>query len=127
MNKSNISHSKVKRRVFKLKDGSIYIGRFPDNDIKISDRYVSGKHLQLRKRGNKIFIRDLESTNGTFINGEQIKPHTETLVKEGSTIIIGTSVICLGEQSSEDVLALLDSIYSSEEFNDTTMVTLKLE
>jgi pSer/pThr/pTyr-binding forkhead associated (FHA) protein len=127
MNKSNISHSKVKRRVFKLKDGSIYIGRFPDNDIKISDRYVSGKHLQLRKRGNKIFIRDLESTNGTFINGEQIKPHTETLVKEGSTIIIGTSVICLGEQSWEDVLALLDSIYSSEEFNDTTMVTLKLE
>jgi hypothetical protein len=47
-------------------------------------------------------------------------------VKEG-TIVIGMSVICLGERSSTDVLAILDSIYSSKGFRGTSPVILKLE
>ncbi|SNX54615.1 FHA domain-containing protein [Thermoanaerobacterium sp. RBIITD] len=49
------------------------IGRADDCDIVIENPYVSSKHAMIRKKGNKYVIQDLNSTNGTFVNGNRIK------------------------------------------------------
>ena len=54
-------------RSFDLKGDTIYIGRSPDNDLQIKDRFVSRKHLRIFRKGSKYFIEDLRSKNGTFI------------------------------------------------------------
>jgi transcriptional regulator with GAF, ATPase, and Fis domain len=59
---------------------------------------------------NKYFIRDLKSTNGTFVKGKLISSGIEFEVKEGVAISIGRSVLCLGKALSDDVMAFLDSI-----------------
>jgi pSer/pThr/pTyr-binding forkhead associated (FHA) protein len=87
-----------------------YVGRSADNDIPVKDKFVSRKHLKIQRRENKYFIEDLKSTNGTFVNGKQIRPGVEYEVSEGLPIAIGMSVICLGETSPEDILAFLNSI-----------------
>jgi pSer/pThr/pTyr-binding forkhead associated (FHA) protein len=62
------------------------IGRVDDNTFQIAEPSVSSHHCEVHLRGNEIFIRDLNSTNGTFINGEKI---TEGTLKPGQTLRLG--------------------------------------
>ena len=110
MTKLYVMGGKEEHRSFDLQEETVYIGRAPENDIQIEDKYISRKHLRLQKRGNKYVIKDLNTKNGTFVNGKQISPDDLFELGEGHTIVIGMSVICLDEGSSEDVLAFLDSI-----------------
>ena len=62
-----------------LKVGSIIpirsdltIGRKNTNSIPILDKHVSGSHAVISIKNNRLFIEDLHSTNGTFINGKQL-------------------------------------------------------
>ncbi len=112
-------------RSFDLKGDTIYIGRSPDNDIQIKDRFVSRKHLRIFRKGSKYFIKDLESKNGTFINGKQIPSGVEFELKEGLTIAIGMSVVCLDKESSEDVVSFLKSIRVSRDISKEVGVSAK--
>jgi len=94
---------------FDLKDDETYIGRSPDNDIQIKDKSVSRNHLKLIRKEDEYFIRDLKSTNGTFVDGEKISSGIEFEVSEGIPITVGKSVICLGEECLEDIQAVQDS------------------
>lgn len=51
---------------------SVTIGRSPKNDIVIDDRYVSSCHVEIRRRGEDWELRDVGSTNGTYIDGERV-------------------------------------------------------
>lgn len=73
------------------------VGRSPENDIQVRDNFVSRRHLKITRRDEKHFLTDLDSKNGTIIDGKQISPGIETEVPEGLPIVIGMSVICLGE------------------------------
>jgi PAS domain S-box-containing protein len=75
-----------------------YIGRGPDNHIRIRDRSISGRHLRLFRKDNLFFLEDLKSTNGTFVNGVMIAPNQEVEVKEGNPIGLGNSLICLDRE-----------------------------
>lgn len=112
-------------RSFDLKGDTIYIGRSPDNDIQIKDRFVSRKHLRIFRKESKYLIKDLESKNGTFINGKQIPSGVEFELKEGLTIAIGMSVICLDKESSEDVVSFLESIRLSRDISKEVGVSAK--
>ncbi len=59
-------------QIFNLEHRVVNIGRRSDNDLVIGDPRVSRYHAQLRAQGGKYHIFDLESTGGTFINGERI-------------------------------------------------------
>jgi pSer/pThr/pTyr-binding forkhead associated (FHA) protein len=62
------------------------VGRVDDNLFQIAEPSVSSHHCEIHRRGSEIFIRDLNSTNGTFINGEKI---TEGVLKPGQTLRLG--------------------------------------
>jgi pSer/pThr/pTyr-binding forkhead associated (FHA) protein len=62
------------------------IGRVEDNTFQISDPSVSSHHCEVHLRGGEILIRDLNSTNGTFINEARI---TENVLKPGQTLRLG--------------------------------------
>jgi len=81
---------------------TIHIGRSPENDIQIDDSSVSRKHLIVRWKLNKPFITDLESKNGTIVNGKRIPSGHEIEVKEGIPIGIGKTVIALGRVCLDD-------------------------
>ncbi len=53
--------------------GGITIGRSDDADVKIVDRFASGIHARVHTRGNAYFVEDLESTNGTYLNGADLR------------------------------------------------------
>ena len=62
------------------------IGRVEDNLFQIAEPSVSSHHCEVLLRGSDVVIKDLNSTNGTFINGEQI---TESVLKPGQTLRLG--------------------------------------
>ena len=62
------------------------IGRVEDNLFQIAESSVSSHHCEVLLRGSDVVIKDLNSTNGTFINGEQI---TERVLKPGQTLRLG--------------------------------------
>jgi two-component system, NtrC family, sensor kinase len=99
-----------KGRKCEVDKDAIYIGRAPENDVQIKDKSVSRVHLNVVKKGNKYFITDLKSKNGTFIDGVRIGSDMEYEVKEGMPVAIGKTFFCLGKAYPDDVLAVLDSI-----------------
>jgi len=109
MTKLYILDGPNKDQSFELKSVSTLIGRAPDNDIQIKDKSVSRNHIKLIRKGDEYFIRDLKSTNGTFVEGERISSGVEFEVSEGLLITVGKSVICLGEECLEDLQAVDDS------------------
>jgi len=66
------------------------IGALPDNDVVIDDGFVSSFHAQLFLRGERLFVRDLDSTNGTFIGDVRV---VEAEVPVGSTLRFGKAMM----------------------------------
>ncbi len=62
------------------------VGRLPDNDIRIDNAAVSGHHSLLINILNDSFLEDLNSTNGTYVNGKLIKKHA---LQHGDVITVG--------------------------------------
>ena len=115
---------------FDLEGDTIHIGRSPDNHIRLKDKHVSRKHLKILRKGERYLIKDLESKNGTFLDGESISPEIESELTEGIPIVIGMSVICLGEGCMEEVKAFLDSMDVSKvhkEISETDTAILELD
>ena len=75
------------------------IGRLPDNDVRIDNPAVSGHHSLIINILNDSFLEDLNSTNGTYVNGKLIKKHA---LQHGDVITIGHHQLRFSdEQASE--------------------------
>ena len=59
-------------RTFKIGDRPLIIGRSPDVEVVINDTNVSRRHAELWRTSDGVAVRDLQSTNGTFVNGHRI-------------------------------------------------------
>ena len=62
------------------------VGRRPYNDVVIDNLAVSGEHAVLQMSGNEVYLEDLNSTNGTFVNGKAIK---KQLLNDSDMVEIG--------------------------------------
>ena len=62
------------------------LGRRPYNDIVIDNLAVSGEHAVLLMTGNEVYLEDLNSTNGTYVNGKAVK---KQLLQNSDTVEIG--------------------------------------
>ncbi len=73
-------------RVYEVAQAAI-LGRLDTNDIPVKDGKASREHAKIYKQGEQYAIVDLNSSNGTFVNGEKI---TKRILKSGDEIEIGT-------------------------------------
>jgi pSer/pThr/pTyr-binding forkhead associated (FHA) protein len=73
-------------RTHELKAEKTTIGRLEDNDFSIPEASVSSHHCEVLLRGNDVVVRDLNSTNGTFLGAERV---TEIVLKPGQVLRLG--------------------------------------
>src|SRR5215471_3950405 len=69
----------------------IIIGRSSDLDMVLVEDMVSRRHAKISSTEAEVYIQDMGSTNGTFVNGEKIAGRA--LLHEGDRILVGTSII----------------------------------
>src|SRR5213078_932453 len=73
-------------RSHELKIEKTTIGRLEDNSFQIAEQSVSSHHCEVLLKGDDVLVKDLNSTNGTYINGEKI---TEKVLKPGQILRLG--------------------------------------
>jgi len=75
------------------------IGRKADNDIQVDNLAVSGHHARIIKILNDYFLEDLDSTNGTTVNGSPVKKHA---LRDGDVIDIGKHQLRFANESEDE-------------------------
>ena len=73
-------------RTFELNVDRTTVGRVEENTFQIADNSVSSRHAEILRQGSEILVRDLNSTNGTYINGEKI---SEAVLHPGQILRLG--------------------------------------
>lgn len=86
------------RRRVPLGPEPLAIGRDPENDIVLDDRRVSRRHAEVRLRLGRYTLYDLQSTNGTFVNGRRI---AEVVLSDGDSVIIGGTELVLRQEAGD--------------------------
>ena len=95
---------------FEIDQEETFLGRAPDNHIQIVDQSVSRTHAKISKRDDRYFIEDLESQNGTYLNGHPIGPGFQLELKEGDFVALGNIIMSLGPPYAEDGMVTQYSI-----------------
>ncbi len=80
-------------RVYDHLPTPVTIGREEGNDIQLNDERVSRYHIKIQEDHDKLVLTDLESTNGTRVNGEEIQLR---ILRHGDMITLGRSVLLFG-------------------------------
>ncbi len=70
--------------------GGLSIGRSKESDVQIDDRYASGLHARVFERGGHHYVEDMNSTNGTLLNGAELQGEAELI--DGDTVQIGDTI-----------------------------------
>lgn len=86
---------------FELEEGTTSVGRDSANQIQLHDTEVSRRHADLRRQGNSLFVTDLASSNGTYVNGKRIDTHE---LASGDRLQIGSTLMLFtgpGESASD--------------------------
>lgn len=65
------------------------LGYLPENDIVVPDDYVSGAHARIDREGDAYLLRDLNSTNGTRVAGQELTPYVPHRLKDGDLFELG--------------------------------------
>lgn len=86
--------------------GTSTVGRRADNTIVLEQFGVSAHHAEIEVRGGRVVIRDLASSNGTFVNGDRV---TDAALAPGDRILIGSVMIVLQEALSDRILLRVGS------------------
>lgn len=92
-------------RVFEDLEAPVTIGREEGNSIQLNDERVSRYHVKIQEDHEKLVLTDLESTNGTKVNGEDIQLR---ILRYGDMITVGRSVLLFG--SREQIASRLDKV-----------------
>lgn len=87
------------------------VGRLPDNDVRIDNPAVSGHHSLVINILNDSFLEDLNSTNGTYVNGKLVKKHA---LQHGDVITIGHHQLRFVDDDKEE--------HDSDEFEKTMVI-----
>lgn len=88
--KVTVFSEKLQGQTFVLNQQTTQLGRAPTNEIVVPDPCVSGRHCVFEIRDDGVWIRDLNSANGTYVNGQSV---TECILRSGDVIRCGTSVV----------------------------------
>ena len=108
MTKISVFENEVPQKTVNLKVGAVSIGRSDDNDIHLKDSTVSSQHAKIVTYFEASYIEDLDSTNGTFVNGKRVQKH---ILNPGDVISVGTHTL---KVESEQVTADVNGSFADE-------------
>ncbi len=106
-------------QLFELPRGRLHLGRSWEADVRVDEEAVSRRHAELTWRGDRLFVKDLGSTGGTYVDGARV---SERVLRDGSQLDLGARVafrvrllsmrerdalFCLREQAMYDPLTRL--------------------
>ncbi len=92
---------------FRLDDSLVTIGRGTANTIQLHDTEVSRDHVELVRREDKFVLKDLGSSNGTFVNGRQIREHE---LASGDQVQLGRSLLLYTGVTDDRLEDLADKV-----------------
>lgn len=92
-------------RVYEHLPTPVRIGREEGNDVQLNDERISRYHIKIQEDSGKLVLTDLESTNGTRVNGEDVQLR---ILRFGDVIAVGRSVILYG--TKEQIVGRLDEL-----------------
>src|SRR5688572_32653396 len=88
-----------KGKLYDIQDSPLTVGREDNQVIQILDQGVSRTHAEIFRLGGLCFVRDLNSTNGTFVNNIKV---TEKALKPGDEMLIGRTIQAFEDRIVED-------------------------
>ncbi len=88
----------IKGQIHPIPLGTTRIGRGETNDLRMDDIKASRFHAELRAMGGKMEIVDLNSINGTFVNGDRLTPDQPRSLQQGDEIIFARTKFTVGRQ-----------------------------
>ncbi|MBI2761376.1 MAG: FHA domain-containing protein [Chloroflexi bacterium] len=95
-----------------LQDNIAHVGRAIDNDIVLSNGYVSSYHLEAWPQDNGLAVKDLGSRNGTSVGGRRLEPHQVVVVGRDAVLQLGPEITLSAQQIFEKLRAApQESIY----------------
>ncbi len=86
-------------RALRVGEGPLHVGRASGNDLELTDRAVSARHLRLEPCGRGLLLRDLGSINGTLVNGVRVET---AFVQAGAHIRLGRTDLHVVERDARD-------------------------
>jgi pSer/pThr/pTyr-binding forkhead associated (FHA) protein len=92
-------------RVFEHLSTPVHIGREEGNTVQLNDERISRFHIKIQEDQGKLVLTDLESTNGTRVNGEDVQLR---ILRYGDVIAVGRSVLLYGTR--EQIVGRLDEL-----------------
>jgi signal transduction histidine kinase/pSer/pThr/pTyr-binding forkhead associated (FHA) protein len=105
-----VIQGKDQGRRFELKDSVLGLGRDVANSIQLHDTEVSRRHAEIRQQGDSYTLIDLNSSNGTFVNSEQVN---DRVLRSGDRVQIGRTLMIFTaseDQSSGDLASAVDIV-----------------
>src|SRR5262249_40763868 len=110
--------------IFPLLVEEIWVGRDQTAGIFLEDRSASRRHCLIRREGAQFKVVDLESRNGTFVNG---LPVTERRLEDGDEIRIGNSLFTFDASAGDEIPVSTCVTLQDERFAHGTTVVLQSE
>ena len=108
----HVINGRFERTEFPLEEDVVLVGRSPETHIRLNDLSVSRSHMKILRRGDGYRILDLESRNGTWVDGRRIEPNIEVPVTDGQHISVGNILVTIGR------------IYETEGLTDQYLIDL---
>ena len=109
-------------------DKSLSIGRSDSNDLVLATSQISRQHAKINRIGEQLYVQDLGSSNGTFINGERIS--TEAHALQATDELAFADLVFLVVNAPVDALdgdSFLDGLQDIENFTPTTDIHTQTE
>ena len=78
----------LKGSTYELGEEALSVGRDSTNAVRLADSLLSRRHCRVERDGNRLLLIDLESLNGTFVNGRPVREHA---LADGDRVTIGES------------------------------------
>jgi len=97
---------------FEFGESAISLGRDSSNGIQIHDTEVSRRHAQIYATGDVYTISDLDSSNGTFVNGRAVEAHR---LESGDQIQIGRTLMLYTQRAAGPLIDLSDKVAISSD------------
>jgi predicted component of type VI protein secretion system len=109
-------------RTFELNIERTTVGRVEDNTFQIADASVSSHHAEIFLRGPDIVVRDIGSTNGTFINNDKLAEATDTVLQPGQTLRFGQVELKIDDGRAPATAAAAPAPAPAKKSVDSTMI-----